>query len=483
MNFAAVQRVFGVLLMAFSLTMLPPAAVSLLYRDGEATSFLASFLLLAIGGVALWWPVHREHRDLRRRDGALIVALFWIVLGLAGALPLLLNEGIEMSFTDAAFEAVSGLTTTGATVIIGLDTLPRSILYYRHQLQWLGGMGIVVLAVAVLPLLGVGGMQLYRAETPGPSKDTKLTPRLAETAKTLWVIYAALTVACIVAYRLAGMHWFDAIGHGFSTISIGGFSTHDLNIGYFDDVLIEMVAVAFMFIGGINFALHFQAMRHGRVMAYWQDPEFRAYLFGLIALASFVSLYLLARDYYADVGTSVRQAVFHAVAIMTTSGFASDDYAAWPGMLPVLLMLSSFIGACAYSTGGGMKVIRWLLLARQGARELKRLLHPHAQFATRMGGRAVPEKIVRAVWGFFSVYVMVFALLMILTMALGLDQVTAFSAVAACLNNLGPGLGEVTSNYATVPAAAKWVLMTAMLLGRLEIFTLLILFMPAFWRK
>lgn len=483
MNFAAVQRVFGVLLMAFSLTMLPPALVSLGYRDGEASSFLLSFLALASLGLMLWWPVHRVRRDLRRRDGALIVALFWVVLGLAGALPLLLNEGIRMSFTDAAFEAVSGLSTTGATVIVGLDTLPRSILYYRHQLQWLGGMGIVVLAVAVLPLLGVGGMQLYRAETPGPSKDTKLTPRLAETAKTLWVIYAAFTVACIVAYRLAGMSWFDAVGHGFSAIAIGGFSTHDLSIGYFDSAAIEMITVAFMFLGGINFALHFQAMRYGRVVAYWRDPELRAYVFGLFALTAFVSIYLVARDYYDGVGTSLRQAVFHSVSIMTTSGFASDDFAAWPGMLPVLLILSSFIGACAYSTGGGMKVIRWLLLAKQGSRELKRLLHPHAQFATRMGGRAVPEKIVRAVWGFFSVYVVVFAALMILTMALGLDQVTAFSAVAACLNNLGPGLGDVTSNYAMVPDAAKWVLMTAMLLGRLEIFTLLILFTPAFWRK
>lgn len=483
MNLSAVQRVLGLLLMIFSVAMLPPVLVAITYGDGEVDTFIKSFLIVLALGALVWFPVRREKRDLRRRDGALIVAAFWIVLGTAGAAPLLLTHSILLSVTDATFVAMSGLTTTGAEVIVGLDVLPESILFYRQWLQWLGGMGIIVLAVAILPLLGVGGMQLYRAETPGPSKDTKLTPRITETAKTLWVIYVFFTVLCIIAFRIAGMNWFDAVGHGFSTIAIGGFSTHDLSMGYFDSVWIELVAVSFMFIGGVNFALHFQALRRGSITHYWRDTEFKAYVLALSGLIVFVSGYLVLDGYFNDVGTSLRQALFHSLSIMTTSGFAAGNFSAWPGLLPVLLILSSFVGACAYSTGGGMKVIRWVLLTKQGTREVRRLVHPHAQFSAKMGSRAVSEKVVSAVWGFFSVYVVVFAMLMIITMALGLDHVTAFSAVAACLNNLGPGLGEVATNYAGIPAASKWVLMFAMLLGRLEIFTLLILLTPAFWRK
>lgn len=483
MNLSAVQRVLGLLLMIFSVAMLPPVLVAITYGDGEVDTFIKSFLIVLALGALVWFPVRREKRDLRRRDGALIVAAFWIVLGTAGAAPLLLTQSILLSVTDATFVAISGLTTTGAEVIVGLDVLPESILFYRQWLQWLGGMGIIVLAVAILPLLGVGGMQLYRAETPGPSKDTKLTPRITETAKTLWVIYVFFTVLCIVSFRVAGMNWFDAVGHGFSTIAIGGFSTHDLSIGYFDSIWVELVGVTFMFIGGVNFALHFQALRRGSIIHYWRDPEFKAYVLALIGLVILVAGYLVLDGYFNDIGMSLRQALFHSVSIMTTSGFAAGNFSAWPGMLPVLLVLSSFVGACAYSTGGGMKVIRWVLLTKQGTREVRRLVHPHAQLSAKMGSRAVSEKVVSAVWGFFSVYVVVFAMLMVVTMALGLDHVTAFSAVAACLNNLGPGLGEVATNYATIPAATKWVLMFAMLLGRLEIFTLLILFTPAFWKK
>ncbi|MDX1442597.1 MAG: TrkH family potassium uptake protein [Gammaproteobacteria bacterium] len=481
MNLQPVQRILGLLLMIFSFAMLPPAGVSLIYADGEALHFAESFLLLLAVGAMIWYPVRNNRRDLRRRDGALIVALFWSVLGIAGAAPLLL--ALDLNFSEAAFEAVSGLTTTGATVITGLDELPKSVLFYRQMLQWFGGMGIIVLAVAILPLLGVGGMQLYRAEAPGPSKDTKLTPRITETAKTLWLIYLLFTVLCAVSYRLVGMNWFDAIGHSFSTIAIGGFSPHDASLGHFNSAAVEMVAVVFMFIAGINFALHFQALRRGRVDAYARDPEFRAYAFLLLVLSVFVSLYLVAENWASEGETDIVRAVFQSVSIMTTTGFTSSDFSAWPGMLPVLLILSSFVGACANSTGGGMKVIRWVLLLKQGWREVRRLVHPHAQFVTKMGNRAVGERVVGAVWGFFSVYVAVFALMMILTMALGLDHVTAFSAVAACLNNLGPGLGEVAANYASVPDSVKWVLVFAMLLGRLEIFTLLILLTPAFWRR
>lgn len=483
MHLQAVQRVLGLLLMVFSLTMLPPVLVSLLYADGQWDAFLASFFALIMLGGLVWLPVRRNRDDLRRRDGALIVSLFWAGLGVVGAVPLLLTQGLEISITDAVFESVSGLTTTGATVIVGLDDLPKSILFYRQLLQWLGGMGIIVLAVAILPLLGIGGMQLYRAETPGPTKDNKLTPRITETAKTLWMIYVGLTGACALAYWLAGMTLFDAIAHSFSTIAIGGFSTHDLSAGFFDNTAIDVVATVFMIIAGTNFALHFTAVRNGSIRHYWKDPEFRAYLSLLIWLTAFVTTYLLTSSYYDGHGLTFVRALFHVVSITTTTGFATDDFAAWPGMLPVLLILSSFVGACAYSTGGGMKVIRWVLLVSQGQREVRRLIHPHAQFVTKLGKRSVSEKVVSAVWGFFSMYVAVFSVLMLATMAAGMDHVAAFSAVAACLNNLGPGLGEVAANYKSVPDLAKWLLMMAMLLGRLEIFTLLVILTPAFWRK
>lgn len=483
MNFLAVQRVLGLLLMVFSLAMLPPAGVAWFFGDNELDTFLKAFLVLLAIGALVWLPARNRERDLRRRDGALIVALFWSVLGTAGAMPLLLTSSTSLRVTDAMFVSVAALTTTGSDLMVGLDVLPESILFYRQWLQWLGGMGIIVLAVAILPLLGVGGMQLYRAETPGPTKDTKLTPRITETAKTLWTIYVLFTVVCAIAYRIAGMDWFDAVGHSFSTVSLGGLSTHDLGIGYFESAAVEAVAVIFMILGGVNFALHFQAFQHGSLKHYWRDPEFKTYVLLLFWLAVFVSLYLVMANYHDDTGTAIRNGVFHVVSIMTTTGFTAGTFSDWPGMLPVLLVLSSFIGACAYSTGGGMKVIRWILLTKQGIREVRRLVHPHAEFAAKMGNRAVSEKIVSAVWGFFSVYVVVFALLMLATMALGLDHVTAFSAVSAGLNNLGPGLGDVATNYSSIPNAVKWVLMLAMLLGRLEIFTLLILFTPAFWKK
>jgi trk system potassium uptake protein TrkH len=377
---------------------------------------------------------------------------------------------------------MSGLTTTGATVITGIDSLPKSILYYRQQLQWLGGMGIIVLAVAILPMLGVGGMQLYRAETPGPVKDTKLTPRITETAKALWYVYLAFTTLCMLGYMAAGMDWFDALCHAFSTVAIGGFSTHDLSIGHFDSTAINIVTIAFMFLAGINFSLHFFAWRNISVRHYMQDPEFRAYGFVLLILSAIVVVSLFWNNTYTDAQAGVIDGVFQAVSIATTTGFTTANYAAWPGALPVLLIFASFIGGCAGSTAGGIKVIRWLLIAKQGAREIARLIHPSAEIPVKIGNKAVPFRVVDAVWGFFSVYVVVFSIMLILMMATGLDQVTAFSAVAATLNNLGPGLGEVAAGFMTVPDPAKWIAVIGMLLGRLEIFTLLVLVTPTFWR-
>jgi len=455
MHLTVVQRILGLLLMLFSATMLPPLGVSLLYGDGAWYTFVVAFGITLAVGVASWLPVRGQHRELRLRDGFVVVVMFWTVLSATGALPFVLAEHPHLSLTDAFFESISGLTTTGATVITGLDGLPESILYYRQQLQWLGGMGIIVLAVAVLPMLGIGGMQLYKAETPGPIKDSKLTPRITETAKALWFIYLGLTVACALGYWLAGMNAFDALAHAFSTVAIGGFSTHDASMGYFDSTAIYLVGVVFMFLAGVNFALHFSVVRSigkgfdWRALAgYWRDSEFRFY----------VLLMLL-------------------VVVATTTGLHFTDTHEY------LLLFSSFVGGCAGSTGGGIKVIRFLLLIKQGAREILRLIHPNAQIPVRVGEKTIPPRVVEAVWGFFALYVASFTVMYLALAATGIDLMTAFSAVAASINNLGPGLENVGANYAGLHDPAKWILCFAMLLGRLEIFTLLVLLSPAFWQR
>lgn len=482
MNWTIVQRILGLLLMIFSVTMLPPIVVSLIYGESSWLPFVEGFALTFLSGVAIWAPVRHHRRELRLRDGFLVVASFWTVLGAFGAAPLYLAEVPSMTFTDAVFESMSGLTTTGATVLTGLDTLPKAILYYRQQLQWLGGMGIIVLAVAVLPMLGVGGMQLYRAETPGPVKDNKLTPRITETAKALWYVYLAFTTVCALGYWMAGMDLFDSICHAFSTVAIGGFSTHDLSIGYFNSVAIDSIAIFFMFAAGINFSLHFFAWRFVQIKHYSSDPEFRAYFSLLITLSAVVVLVLVWHGTYGTMSESLLNGVFQAVSIATTTGFTTANYAAWPGAVPVMLIFASFIGGSAGSTAGGIKVIRWLLIYKQGVREIARLVHPSAEIPVKLGKAAVPSRVIDAVWGFFSVYIVVFGIMLLAMMSTGLDQVTAFSAVAATLNNLGPGLGEVSAGFMTLTAPAKWISVVAMLLGRLEIFTLLVLITPTFWR-
>jgi len=482
MNWSVVQRILGILLMMFSVTMLPPVIVGLIYGDGSWFEFLEGFGLTLAAGFFIWLPVRKLERDLRLRDGFLVVAAFWTVLGTFGAAPLYFSDALSLSLTDAVFESMSGLTTTGATVISGLDDLPKSILYYRQQLQWLGGMGIIVLAVAVLPMLGVGGMQLYRAETPGPVKDTKLTPRITETAKALWYVYLAFTLTCMLCYMLAGMGLFDALCHAFSTVAIGGFSTHDGSIGHFDSVAIDLVAILFMFLAGINFSLHFFAWRFVSVRHYLEDPEFRAYAMGLVVLSVLVVGMLFRYMPIEDIDRTIIDGIFQAVSIGTTTGYTTADFAAWPAALPVLLVFASFVGGSAGSTAGGIKVIRWLLVYKQGLREIIRLVHPSAEIPVKLGNNAVPYRVVDAVWGFFSVYIITFGIMLLAMMATGLDQVTAFSAVAAAINNLGPGLGDVARGFMTVNDPAKWIAIVAMLLGRLEIFTLLVLISPTFWR-
>ena len=469
--------------MLFSFTMLPPALFGVYYGDGAVWPFLDSFVLNFVLGAVIYLPVKNFRKELRLRDGFIVVVVFWVVWSIAGAVPLLLSENPAISITDSVFESVSALTTTGATVLTNIDSLPHSILFYRQQLQWLGGMGIIVLAVAILPMLGIGGMQLYRAETPGPMKDNKLTPRITETAKALWYIYLGLTIACAVSYWIAGMNGFDAIAHAFSTIAIGGFSTHDASIGFFDSDPIKFVAVVFMLLAGMNFSLHFVAWRSLRISTYLHDPELRAYLLMLSILSVITVSYLYFMGTFESFTESIAHGVFQAVSIGTTTGFTSADYYAWPGFLPVMLLFSSFIGGCAGSTGGGMKVIRALLLYKQGIREITRLIHPSALITVKIGGKSMSERVISSVWGFFALYVASFVFLLLLMMAMGMDQVTAFSAIAACLNNLGPGLGDVGANYAAISDEAKWVLGLAMLMGRLEIFTLLVLFTSTFWRK
>jgi trk system potassium uptake protein TrkH len=381
------------------------------------------------------------------------------------------------------FEAMSGLTTTGATILTGLEYMPQSLLFYRQQLQWLGGMGIIVLAVAILPMLGVGGMQLYRAEMAGPVKDSKLTPRITETAKALWYIYLGLTIACGAAYYYAGMNAFDAICHAFSTVAIGGFSTHDASIGYFASPLINSIAIVFMFIAGINFSLHFLAWRGKSLLGYLGDSEFRTYARGMAGLSVVVIAYLYFVGEYATFGETISEGLFQVVSIATTTGFTTAEFAAWPGALPVMLIFASFVGGCAGSTGGGMKVMRVLLLYRQGVREIRRLVHPNAEIPVKLGGQTVPPRVIDSVWGFFAVYVVVFVVMMVIMLIDGVDQVTAFSAVAASLNNLGPGLGDVANGFASLSDLSKWVCVAAMLLGRLEIFTLLVLVSRTFWQN
>ena len=484
MHASIIIKILGILLMLFSiLSNLPPIIVSFLYGDGMAGVFFESMLLVAAAGFLLWLPTSRSRRELSTRDGFLVVTLFWTVLGIAGCLPFMLSPAVELSLTDAIFESLSGLTTTGATVISGLDDLPKSLLFYRQQLQWLGGMGIIVLAMALLPMLGIGGMQLYRAESPGPVKDNKLVPRLAETAKALWYIYLSLTIVCALSYWLVGMDLFDAISHSFTTVAIGGFSTHDQSMGYFSSSAVDLVAIIFMIIAGINFALHFTAWRTRYGRHYLRDPEFQFYMFILVIVSIVTVSTLYYSDIYSSLFESAIKGVFQVVSFATTTGFATADFNSWPLFLPYVLLYAAIIGACAGSTGGGMKVIRILLIFKQGFREVQRLIHPRAVIPIKLGRNPVPDRVVEAVWGFFAVYVMAFMAMLLALLATGLDIITAFSAVGACINNLGPGLSGVAETYQHLPATAKWILCFAMLLGRLEVFTLLVLFTPMFWKR
>jgi trk system potassium uptake protein TrkH len=481
MNLFLLGRIIGIYALIFGITLLSPILVGLWYREPEILHFFLP-MVGSIGlGAFLWLIGRRRTRELSVGDGYLIVTLFWVLLSLLGAWPLM--SGFDLSFVDALFESASGITTTGATLITGLDDMPRSLLFYRQQLQWFGGMGLIVLGVAVMPMLGIGGMQLYRAEAPGPLKEEKLTPRLTHTARALWLIYFALTLGCAGGYWLAGMSPFDAIAHSLSTVSTGGFSTHDASIGYFRSAAVEAVAVVFMLLAAINFGVHYLAWMNRNPMQYLRDTEARTFLGFVVAMVMLVGLILYLEGAYDQLHTSLRNAIFEVVSIVTSTGFGTVDFAHWPDFLPLLLIYISFVGGCGGSTAGGMKVMRVLLMVKQGSQEVRQLIHPHAVLPLRLGQRVVDPRLARSVWGFFALYTVAVATLTLLMVHAGLAPLDAFSAVATCLNNLGPGLGEVAYTFQSVSDFGKLLGVSAMLLGRLEILTILVILSPAFWRR
>lgn len=485
MRFLPVFRALGVIVSIFGLAMLAPLGVSLYFTDGVESAFEETIAITLLCGVVLWIFASRSgSAELRVRDGFLLVALTWTVLPFFGALPLLLHLP-GLSFTDAYFEATSGLTATGSTLLSGLDSLPISLNFWRTFMHWLGGMGVIVLAVAILPLLGIGGRQLFRAEVPGPMKEASLTPRIAETAKGLWVVYVLLTIACSIAFIVAGMGEWDAVMHAFSVMGLGGFSTKDASLGHFDSVAIEMVAMSFALLSGINYATHFLAFRSRSLGAYRRDAELPFY-FGVMA-TSIVGLtfYLQHFDAYDGFWTALRYAAFHCVSIATTLGFATTDYGAWPMFAQLWILFMGSFFACAGSTGGGIKMMRAIILYKQVFREVLRAMHPRVVHPVRLGRQVVSDAVLHAVLAFSFVYMALIVSLTLLLSASGLELVAAFSAVVATLNNIGPGLGAVgpASNFSSLTDFQTWVCSFAMVLGRLEIFTLLVVLTPAFWRK
>ncbi|MGY6518566.1 MAG: potassium transporter TrkG [Lysobacteraceae bacterium] len=482
LRFFAIQRVLGIIVMLSSLSKLPPVFVALWYGEGAWWVFFSSCLLSLSIGAALWWPVRRIQYQLRLRDGFLIVSAAWILASLVSALPFMHAEP-HLDFTAAMFEATSGLTTTGATIITGLDDLPRSVLFYRQLLQFVGGMGIVILAVAILPMLRIGGTQLFRAESAGLTRDTKLTPRIAETAKALWAVYFALTGLCIGAYWVAGMDFFDAVCHALTTVSTAGFSTYDASLGHFDSAAVETVAIIFMALGGMNFGLHFVAWRRATMNPYQHDAETIAYL-RILAVASIViALVIWVGGTFNSFPEALRHATFHAVSAMTTTGFGIDDYSTWAGVAPLLVVLLAVIGGSSGSTASGLKVARVVMLLQQGYREIVQLVHPKGQFLVKIGGRRVSESVVLSVSGFIAIWALCFMLVVVGMNMSGLDLESAFGATIATFTNLGPGLGEVASNFSTAPVPAVWLGTVAMVFGRLEVFAILVLLTPAFWRE
>ncbi len=480
---APVLNVLSKVVMLFSAAFLLPLALSWALDDGAQRAYDEAIVITFVAGALTWLFTRKSQRELQTRDGFLLVVLVWTSLPAFATLPLLFFIP-DLSFTDAYFETVSGITTTGSTILSGLDMLPLSINLWRGLLVWLGGMGLIVLAVAILPLLGVGGMQIYKAETPGPMKDSKLTPRITETAKGLYLIYVGISVACGLSFWLAGMTPFDAVMHAFSTMGLGGFSSHDASFGYWNSPAIEAVTVVFMLVAGINFSTHFLAWRQRAATAYRLDPEVRWFLTVTLGSALLIAIYLTAMRVYPDFFQALRFALFNTVSIATTTGFANTDFNQWPFFAPLFMLFLSSFASCSGSTGGGMKMVRAQLLFRQGKRELTRLIHPAARLPVKLAGQVVPNNVIYAVLAFAFLYVFAIIIMTLVMTASGLEFITAFSAVVASINNMGPGLNQVgpATTYAILTDFQTWICTIAMLLGRLELLTVLVVFTRAFWR-
>ena len=477
MNFKALLKLFSILVMFFSISFIVPIITSFIYKDGALSIFVITFSIVFMVGFLGWLISKNNTEEMTHKDGFLVITLFWIVLSSAGSIPFILSG---MTFIDSFFESMSGITTTGATVIPNLSVLPESLLLYRQLLQWMGGMGLIVLAIAVMPLLGIGGGQLYKTEIPGAMNDQKLTPRIKETAQALWLIYLLLTIFCSIFYFFAGMNAFDAISHSLSTVSIGGFSTYNNSIGHFDNGLIETVCIIFMFLSALSFTLHYFAFYMKKPLKYLYDPELRFF----ISIMACIFLLSTLINYFSNFEqASIRELLFHSVSIVTTTGFSIGDTNQWNPSIGFLFLIGAFIGACSGSVGGGIKSWRVLIMINYAYINLKKMIHPNAVISLKIGTKNVENDVAASVWGFFSIYVLSFIILLLGLVVTGLDFQSAFSAIGACLNNLGPGLGEVAQTYASVTATGKAILSFAMILGRLEIFTLLVLLMPIFWQK
>lgn len=483
MQIANISRILGHLLMMLSLTYVPPLLVEAWYQEGTTIAFTKSFgFTLFLGCILSFW--FRKHRQpLRTQDGFLIVALFWLTASLVGALPFWLSVEMNVSFTNAFFESLSGITTTGSTILTNVEALPHALLYYRQQLQFIGGLSIIILAVAILPTLGIGGMQLFRTEITGPVKDDKLTPKITQSAKAMWLIYVVFTIICALCYGLSGMTWFDAIGHSFATVSTGGFSTHDAGLAYFASPYIKIFAILFMFLGGVSFKLHFLCFKQKQFKSYFQDPEFIYYVKIILVSTVLIWATLMFTSPPAHLGHSALNTLFDTVSFATTTGYISVNFAILPLFSPILLLFIGLIGGCASSTSGGIKVIRALLVHKQGTREIFQLIHPRGQFVVKLGNTPIGPRVIESIWGFISIYFVVFFLLLLLLLAFERDFLTAYSALITCISNTGPGLSQVINNFSSLSDPAKWVLSFAMLAGRLEIFTILVLLSPAFWRR
>ena len=474
-----INKIIGIMLMMFAGTLMIPIITSLSFSDGNLQTFIISLLVFFIIGTLLYFPNSKiKSSDIKSKEGFLIVVLFWLILSLFGSLPFILDKDLSLSFVDALFESISGWTTTGATIIDDLENLSPSILIYRQMLQWLGGMGIVILALAILPMLGVGGMQLYKAESTGPIKDNKISPRIAETAKSLWRVYIGLTIACALLYFFAGMSIFDSVAHSFSTIAIGGFSTYNDSIGHFNSPIIEFVCIIFMLLAALNFILHFLAMKSGSIAIYFKDTEVRSFTFIIIIFLSLIYVFHLVNN--SDI--PLRHIIFQLISFITTSGFTSTSYESWPSFIVFTLLLVSFFGACAGSTGGGIKIIRIVLVLKLLKKGLLRTLHPTAQVPVKINDQAISDEVASNIYDFIVFYILSYMILSFLLLIFGNDIATSFSSVASCLNNLGPAVGDAANSYSSLSSSSKYVLSFTMILGRLEIYTLLIILTPYFWK-